>query len=152
MNHNQHPDSLQLMAFFDGELNAEDDTRLQEHLKACPECRQELENFGDVTNLIQMDAEQPAPQPVWPFVAAQLAEKKKRQFTPTFAFGTAAACAAGLALGLLMGEPVQNEQLTQTTQVERAWATADFLWSGSDSPTLFTVFSEDKTQERSSES
>jgi len=76
-------------------------------------------------------------------------EDRKQQFTPSFVFGTAAACAAGIVMGILMGAPADSGNVNQ---VESAWSETSYLWSESDSPTLFNVFSDNTTQERSSES
>ena len=149
MTHKEHPDSQRLMAFLHGELAEAEASLVQDHCSSCAECRQVLDGFGAVQNLLQADIADQKPQPVWPVVAREMSQNRGRVFSPSFVFGTVAACAAGIAMGLLMGSP-SNTMVTE--QGNEAWASANYLWSGTDSPSLFQVFSEENSQERSGES
>jgi len=149
MNHNTHPEEQVLLAFFDEELAADKASQVKIHCESCAECQQILTDFAAVQEMVQSNIPVQKPQPVWSAVASKQGGFQHDGFQPALVFGTIAACAAGLALGLFMGEPQGGGYTNKGTE---AWASADYLWSGTDSPSLFVVFSDENSQERSGES
>lgn len=149
MNHNTHPEEHILLAFFDGELAGKDASQVKQHCEICAECQQVLSDYGAVQEMIQSTVPLQKPEPVWPALARSRKETQRNDFPPFLVFGTMAACAAGIALGFFMGAPQGGKSVNQGTE---AWASADYLWSGTDSSSLFVVYSEEKSQERSGES
>lgn len=144
-----HPAGPDLMAYLDDELDQERVKEIEVHCAECSECREILDSFKGVQLRLDSEGPLPLPQPVWPAVEKELRGDRPLRFGPAFGFGTAAACAAGLVLGLLMGEPALMEGINQETA---AWASTDYLWSSSDDSTLLNAFSVDQTVERAGES
>jgi anti-sigma factor RsiW len=149
MNHNHHPEEYRLLAFLDEELEAGEASLVRDHLEVCDQCRQTLADFSAVQEMVQCNIPQQTPQPVWSAIATKRSFKNEKNLTPSLVFGTLAACAAGIALGFLLGAPQGGNTAVQGTE---AWASADYLWSEADSPSLFTTFSSENSQERSGES
>ena len=139
-----HPESHQLLAFLDGELSKQEANEVKSHADSCPQCQNTLADFSSIQDLVQTAKPQLKPQPVWASVARRREKDQSWQPSVSLVFGTVAACAAGLALGLLMGEPKDAGSLVEET---KAWASTDYLWSGSDSPSLYNVFSVSDSQE-----
>ncbi len=102
MTGNHHPKGHVLQAFADGALDAATAAQVAGHCAACDACRRELEQIGEVHAVLARDPGPARPRPAWPAVQARL-QRERRPLGLTFAFGTALACAAGLALSILVG-------------------------------------------------
>ncbi len=149
MNDTYHPEDDQLLAYHDEELATAEATLIKEHCEVCSLCRQTLTGFAAVQEMIQTNIPDQTPLPVWPAVARGRKDNLHQIITPSLVFSTIAACAAGIAIGFLLGAPQSGNTMTQGTET---WSSVDYLWSSEDSPSLFTKFSTITSQERSEES
>src|SRR5882762_838842 len=111
----EHPKEEELIAFRDGEPNGRE--RLQEHLRACAECRTELEKIEAV--FAAMDA-MPVPDPgenygqrVWAAISPRLPERQPRWWEAFFAprrLVAVGAMAVVVAAAFLIGRWTQKSQ------------------------------------------
>ncbi len=92
MNHNTHPEEQVLLAFFDGELAADEASQVKTHCESCAECQQILTDFAAVQEMVQSNLPLQKPQPVWPAVASKQGDSQKGNLQPALVFGTIAAC------------------------------------------------------------
>jgi len=146
MNGNDHPLGPVLQAYSDGELVGTEATAVEAHCGECDECREVLAQLAAVQDRLQMVGPEAMPSSIWPAVAAQVKREQGQRLGPAFAMGTAAACAAGIVMGLLVGTPPTGEQV-DGDQV--AWTSSSELWSGSGSASLLDVYSSSQEQEGS---
>ena len=146
MNGNHHPTGPMLQAFFDGELVGAEATKVEAHCRDCDECRGMLAELAAVQDRLKMTGTETMPSSIWPSVAAQVKREQGQRLGPAFAFGTAAACAAGIVMGLLVGTPPTSEQVDGDQVV---WTSSSQLWTGSESASLLDVYSSSQEQEGS---
>ncbi len=107
MTDHRHPAGPDLMAWRDDELPPPAAQAIADHVAACAACRAEVQALDQARGLLAGD---PAPPlaPAWPRIAASRA-RDDRLGRP-FAWAAAAACAAGLAAGLLVGSPAADRR------------------------------------------
>jgi len=137
MSSSGHPRAELLQALLDGELPEQERAAFEEHCRQCAECRRKL---GELERLRAALAADPPPTlaaSVWPSVQARL----HRGPRPGFALAglSAAACAAGVLLGLLIGGSPAGE----------GWSNPLEYWSGSGSTSLLDVYTSTPAEERS---
>ena len=132
MSHRQHPAGHVLQAFHDGELDAATAAEVASHSEHCAQCRNELAELEQVGRLL-VDAPAPElPRTVWHRVRP--GRPQESRLKPAFGF---AACAAGIALGVLLG-PIQFN--AETTASEMAWSETVTVWDGGASASLLNVY------------
>lgn len=111
-----------LHALIDGELDALASVALEEHLRACSECRQELERLEQLRDLIRSaDLRDPAPPHLQAQIAAMAGDSSARNPVPRrllwpvgLGSGALGALAAGLVLLLVLpqfAQPSLTDQL-----------------------------------------
>lgn len=111
-----------LHALLDGELDALASIALEEHLRTCPGCRQELERLEQLRDMIRRsDLREPAPPQLLARIEAIASENKVRMPVPRRALwpvglgsGALGALAASLALLLIIpqfAEPNLSDEL-----------------------------------------
>jgi anti-sigma-K factor RskA len=88
-----------------GVLDEDERLAFDEHLRVCPECREELAGLGDAASALAYAAEGPAPRPELRDRILEAARSERTNVVPlrrriTPAWGAAAAAAACLAIGL----------------------------------------------------
>jgi len=103
MKRDRHPRGEILQAFADAQLEAAEAAQVQAHCAACAVCRESVDGFIAVRELLAANADLPAAPHVWAGVAARLAYKR-RPLGLGFAFGAAAACAVGLVLAIVIAD------------------------------------------------
>lgn len=146
----KHPRGETLLAYADGELPPQEAATVSDHCARCDDCRRELAGLQEVARLLAVDAAPEIPAPVWPRLAARRqSESEGLRLGPAFALGSAAVCAAGLVLGLVIGQPAPSAAEQSATAT---WVDSGSLWTGSSSSSLLDVFSGDQTEEGSGES
>lgn len=128
----RHPDGLELQAYFDGELDPAQARAVQAHCETCPECRTELGALSEVSALLLSTPAPELPRPIWGEVRP-MGEAEFR-FKPLWG---AAACAAGIALGVLIGP---TSVLTGGDAAETEWTQTSSLWSGETTSSLLGVY------------
>ncbi len=134
-----HPAGHELQAYHDGELAPDAAARIAAHCEGCVACRAELTDLERVVSLIAgIDAPE-MPRSVWPDVAAAQRREYAR-LGPAFGFAAAAACAAGIVIGVLLG-PVQFSAETASQDV--AWTGPSSLLAGGDDASLLDVYRTD---------
>ncbi len=148
MKTNDHPQGHVLQAYFDTELSEAEAIAVGEHCNGCLECRTVLAELDAVGQYLTDDRSGVVPEPVWPHVAARLRRERNRRLSPVFAFGTVAACAAGIVLGLLVGTPA-GDTIGDTSAT--TWAAAGLFSSDSGSTSLLDIYSDAETKARSEE-
>jgi anti-sigma factor RsiW len=141
MTDRRHPSGSELMAWRDGELPTAAADALAAHVAVCTACSGEVQALDAARALLAGD---PAPPlaPTWPKIAA--ARNSRDRLGRSFAWAAAAACAAGVALGLLVGSPPQPSGVEDAD----AWSTNLPLWPGSGSEQLLDMFSAGEAIER----
>ncbi len=149
MRTSEHPDGVDILAYLDDELEESRANEIQVHCEVCDECQEMLDGFREVQGRLASEEPMPIPMPVWPGVEKELRKDRPMNWGPAFGFSSAAACAAGLVLGLLMGEPASTVVLNQETA---AWASADYLWTSANENSMLSTLSSDQTVERLGES
>ena len=137
MKETKHPAGHELQAYHDGELGTDARARLADHCERCARCRAELDELERMDGLLNgLDAPE-LPRSVWPHVAAAHRSANRGRLGTAFGFAATAACAAGLAIGILLG-PVDfgTESATEVT----AWSGPASLLSGGSGSTLFEFY------------
>jgi anti-sigma factor RsiW len=142
----EHPPEHVLQAYFDAELPDHEATRVRDHCRACAACRGVLAELEAVRYAMAQDAPTSRPEPVWPRIQARLDGHGARSFSPLFAAGTAAACLAGIVLGLLLGAPATGD-LTEQDPVTQG--TIDQIWPATTDASLLDIYTGALAQERS---
>ncbi len=148
MNANDHPRGDILQAYFDAELPAAEAAVVTDHCRDCSDCRAILADLAVVQGRLAADAAELRTDSVWPDVEARLQRERNRRFGPALAFGTAFACAAGVVLGILVGEPAGDGLVDRESDI---WTASDYFSSGSPSSSLLDVYSTAYATERSGE-
>jgi anti-sigma factor RsiW len=151
-----HPPGHIIQAYFDQDLSVEEAAVVQQHCRDCPDCRQALAELGAVKEWLAADRPDEVPDPVWPALRTRLQREAGRRIGPVFALGTAAACAAGIVLGLLVGAPAsvgttQGPSDSRDTEETAAvtWSSVAHLWSSGASASLLDIYAQAYAQERS---
>lgn len=132
-----HPTDLELQAYADGELPADEASRVEGHVVDCKACGSVLAELRATREWLAMDAPDESPSPVWAGVVAATEQRTKPLFSPAFSFGAAAACAAGIVLGVIVGVP-QVEQQESNDQL--AWSTPGAVWNGTSGSSMLDVY------------
>lgn len=146
MTPHEHPPGLVLQTFFDNELEATEAAAIAEHCASCVSCGKVLAELQRVQDQLQACAPQTNPAPVWSHVADRVGGGTSRRFGPAWTFGTVAACAAGIALGVLLGAPAGNNSVEQSAT---PWSSTASMLSGEDESSLIDVYSAVYAKERS---
>ena len=143
MNPAKHPSEIDILAYIDGELDISRGHEIQAHCDDCYDCLELLTGFREIQGRLDDEVPMAIPLSVWPGVEKELQNKRRVDWGPAFGFGLSAAVAAGLTMGLLMGEPVNTGSPQQDTV---AWASADYLWNSTGDSALLTTFSVDQSE------
>ncbi len=144
MTEQNHPQGTVLQAYFDDELTKGEAAPVAAHIADCAECRQVLTELATVQAVLAGEAPMAAPGPVWPGVLAELNQKKSQRFGPMFACGTAAACAAGIVLGIFVGA---SEDRDLQDSLDGTGITADYVWSAFENTSILDVYTNTETTE-----
>ncbi len=132
MSGSKHPAGHVLQAYHDGELDVPNSTEVAAHCEQCAACRAEL---GELAGIAAMLAKAPAPElprTVWHRVKPGRAQESRLR--PTLAL---AACAAGMAIGVLLG-PIQLK--TEKVITDQTWSTSVAVWNSSTTSSLLSVY------------
>ncbi len=95
-----HRLSRQLSAYLDGELTAEDEQEVREHLARCEACRDELRQLQAVRSLLRRLPEPQAPEDLWGAVRSRTVRALPRRRWPARAVLAVAAAAVVVLLAL----------------------------------------------------
>jgi len=137
MKETKHPAGHELQAYHDGELGADARARLADHCERCARCRAELDELERMDDVLGgLDAPE-LPRSVWPRVAAAHRPADRGRLGTAFGFAAATACAAGLAIGILLG-PVDFDAGSETET--SVWSGPTSLLSGGSSSTLLEFY------------
>ncbi len=139
MNDVRHPAGHELQAYHDGELAAEASAHLAAHCEGCEACRARMADLERVDGLLAGIDAPDMPRSVWPGIAVRQ-RKDAGRLGPAFGFAAAAACAAGLVIGILVG-PVQFSAETTTDEV--TWTGPSSLLEGGSGSSLLSVYQAD---------
>lgn len=136
MSRNDHPQGAVLQAYVDGELAPAQSAEVAEHCQACLDCRQELASIHAVQAQLALAAGPGAPRPVWPAVAARLA-RDRRPLGAAFTLGAAAACTAGIVLGIVIARAPGGAQASAENWIRTS---PEALWRSDGGASLLDVF------------
>lgn len=117
-----HDEMEQLSALIDGELSADERTRVEAHVAGCAECRRVLEALrSTATDLALLGVAEPSPQDSWALRAAiRRTRGPSRWRRANLAMGTAAASlVAVLAIVLTRGGGTPAPELALTQDAAR---------------------------------
>ncbi|HOX26041.1 MAG TPA: zf-HC2 domain-containing protein [Candidatus Krumholzibacteria bacterium] len=125
-----------IQAYLDGELAPAAAAELQEHLRECADCRQRLEAARRCWQLVDIAVAPPLRRSVWPRVEAVVARRRGLRAWSWPQRGLAAtAAAAGVVLGMQLGEPAATDDPDvryagdgATDYLEASLPTLDQLW------------------------
>jgi anti-sigma factor RsiW len=134
-----HPSELEILARAHGELSADRAAAVDDHCRGCAGCRQTLAELGRLHMWLGADRDASEVAPVWPALAAELERTNRRNLGPALALGMAAACAAGVVVGLFVGAPPDKQMVAET---ETSWSE---LWPGRPGESLLDLFSDGST-------
>lgn len=132
MNEKNHPAGHVLQAYHDGELPADEAAAVTAHCADCPTCRAELAELATLAGLLAASPAPELPRTVWHRVRP--GREREKRLRPAFGL---AACAAGIALGFLVG-PIEFE--AEETAAEETWSESLTVWSGQASTSLLDVY------------
>ncbi|NLP09297.1 hypothetical protein GX408_02755 [bacterium] len=137
----------QLSAYLDGELDPQTNAAVERHLVECPDCRQLLQEWSGMDDLLELDRCEISDPYLLTRVRAQVRRKTertaaivrwlRRSFAP-------ALTAAGLLIGFLIGNGL-SESLVAPTIDPSAAVDETGLWS--DAQSLFNRYAEVFEQE-----
>lgn len=136
MTHSKHPAGHILQAFHDGELSPAETTSTVSHCNQCPSCQKVLADLDQLGQLLSSVPEPELPRSVWHHVNPK--QKRESRLKPVFAF---TACAAGIALGILLG-PIQTTSENTTTDL--AWSETVSVWNDNATSSLLSVYQTDQ--------
>nr|MEE4267719.1 zf-HC2 domain-containing protein [Candidatus Krumholzibacteria bacterium] len=129
---NSHPEGEILQAYHDGELPAAEAAEVRAHCEQCEVCRSQLADLKMMNSILGC-LEAPAMSgSVWPRI--QASEGRSPAIKPSWGL---VACAAGIALGFLLG-PVQSGQENAATSL--AWSENVTVWNTDATSSLLGVF------------
>ncbi len=129
---NSHPEGHILQAYHDGELPAAEAVEVRAHCEACALCQAQLADLKMMNSLLGSVEAPVMSGSVWPRI--QVSEDHPNTIKPAWGL---AACAAGIALGFLLG-PVQSEG--DSTATNLAWSENVTVWNTEASSSLLGVF------------
>jgi anti-sigma factor RsiW len=116
---------LKLLSYLDGELDSATRTQLEDHLSSCHECRSSLSLLQRAYGIIDIDKKTLVTNP---FLSARVWEKLQLENevlrTPLFPLPKLAftsIVAAGLALGIVLGSLVGNNNNFSSTAPTTEW-------------------------------
>ncbi len=135
MTPSEHPTGPELQACHDGELEDTRSARIRAHCASCAACRGELEALASVAALLAADPDRAPVRPLWNAV-----RPGSRGPVPLGRMGWGlglAACAAGIAAGLVFG-PV--DQATTAATAKSGWTETMTIWNGQATSPLLAVF------------
>jgi len=92
-----------MQALQDGELSAGDADRALAHCSACAECEDLMRRSSQVRRMLALLTAPQRVAPMWPDIVERLDENAPSVTHYGFAVGASILAAAGLALGLLVG-------------------------------------------------
>jgi anti-sigma factor RsiW len=129
---NIHPEGHILQAYHDGELPAAEAIEVRAHCEVCAECQAQLIDLKMMNSLLGR-VEAPAMSgSVWTRI--QASEDRSFAIKPVWGL---VACAAGIALGFLLG-PVQSGQENAASNL--AWSDNVTVWNTDATSSLLGVF------------
>lgn len=146
-----HPSPRTLLARLHMELGPEECDAVDAHCRACPACRRDLEALSGTITLLETDKDLPPMPSVWTDVAARLQAGVQQRMSPAFKLGLAGCCAAGICLGVLVADPIQDTETTTTASVASDSATSG-LWSAEIGLPMLDPFANSETTENEVES
>ena len=132
MTDTKHPAGHVLQAYHDGELDPSAAAEVAAHCESCEACRAELAELERVSRVLAGAPAPELPRSVWQRVRPDRAAEAR--FRPGLAI---AACAAGIALGVLLGPIPFGEE---TTETERAWTETATILGGDATASLLDVY------------
>lgn len=132
MNNQKHPAGHILQAYHDRELDPVAAAEVKAHCGICDDCRSELVELDRIGVLLAGASAPELPRTVWHRVRS--GHQQESRFKP--AFGVAA-CAAGIALGFLLGPLEFNAEKSDTVL---AWSETATVWDSGASTSLLDVF------------
>ena len=135
----EHPAGHVLQAYHDGELGAAEAETVAAHCAACAACRAELAELKRMGELLAATPAPAAARSVWPRLQAARrdADRADLRLGPAFAALAAAACVAGLVIGIWFG-PIQVS--AEKADSELAWSASSTIWNGDTDASLLDVF------------
>ena len=138
----EHPSELEIMARAHGELSADRAAAVDDHCRGCASCRRVLDELTRLEEWLGADGGAGEVAPVWPAIVGELERPGWPTLGPALALGMAAACAAGVVVGLFVGAPPDKQLVVDP---ETAWSE---LWPGRQGESLLDVFSPGSTSSR----
>lgn len=132
MTDSTHPAGHVLQAFHDGELESTTVAEVAAHCEKCEACRAELDDLERVQQMLAASPAPELPRTVWHRVRP--GQHNEPRFKPAFGI---AACAVGIALGILLGPLEFNGENTAT---DLAWSESVTVWDSGASASLLNVF------------
>ncbi len=109
-----------LQPFLDGELPASEAAAVEAHASTCPACGAALAELRSVHALLARDGGVEPIRPVWPAVRDALRRRSPGRPSLAYLFAASALAAAGLFIGLHLGEGTATRSATVGT--ESAWS------------------------------
>ncbi len=131
MSNSKHPAGDLLQAFHDGELDLSKAAEIENHCRQCASCTAELTELSRMDHLITSVQAPELPHTVWPQVKPASADESRLRIPLTIA-----ACAAGLAVGILLG-PIQLH--TSKTISDSIGSQSVTLWDSGTTSSLISV-------------
>ncbi len=132
MTDTKHPGGLVLQAHHDAELDASEAAAVAAHCERCEGCRSELSELVRMARLLNAAPVPELPHSVWHRVRP--GRSREPRLRPALAF---AACAAGIALGVLLG-PIRLG--SEPGNSEATWTENLTVWSGDATSALLAVY------------
>jgi len=132
MSHSKHPEGHLLQAYHDGELDKTIADGIATHCRQCATCKTELDELNRMDQMFASVQAPELPGSVWQQVKPDQSREPRFQKPLTIA-----ACAAGLAVGILLG-PIQFD--TQNNVSESEFSQSVSLWNEPPTSSLLTVY------------
>lgn len=122
-----------IQAYLDGELTPPAVQALEEHLRGCAACRQELEAGQGLWRQVEAAMSMPDRASLWPRLADRLERRRRRRGAWTFRGLGLAAALTGLLLGWQLGQPAAAARRdgvlkAETGYLEDSLPSLDQLW------------------------
>jgi anti-sigma factor RsiW len=132
MSGSKHPDGHVLQAYHDGELDAPTRTSVAAHCEQCATCQAELDELAGVEAMLAKAPAPELPRTVWHRVKPGRVQESRLR--PALAL---AACAGGMAIGVLLG-PIQLK--AEKVITDQTWSTSVAVWHSSTTSSLLAVY------------
>ena len=134
-----------ICAYLDDELSDTETAELRAHVQTCKQCSERLREMQGVVDVLEGDEALRPLDSMWPEVEAGL-----RRRLPVFDLPFAAATAAALAIGVMLGVLTFDRQVLDTQPVAEVAAATD-EWSTDSELLLSDIYMSDPGTETNSQ-